>query len=357
MTVDLAEARDRQIRDLTAALAEQLDGNTVRILLLARRHDGWWHTKRRELRTQHVGPIDHTFAVTAQDDYAGHPGGDVYRTAKSDFARRIDQLRLAGHADDETWRDGSLADAPNAYGASIEHAGPQPVVYHHIAALADILVHANPDFADRDHPMDVVLATRRTTYARSPKPAFPQGAVDTKLLRSLITAQFLAGARTARDGQAVVRAGFDAHHTGYGPAAAPDRRVIAALDDILTAAYPSTDGAHWGTVGAPLAAALLAEVETDSSHEFVEHFLQHETLKAEQRGQVLEGVARVSTDDPAIAEGAHRVVAAAPQHLLPFAIRAAAELDMHDAAHWLSGTQQAISARAAQPDADTAVYQ
>jgi hypothetical protein len=133
--------------------------------------------------------------------------------------------------------------------------------------------------------------------------------------------------------------------------------VLAALNDILTIAYPSTDGAHWGAVGEPLAAALLAEVETDSGHEFVEHFLQHETLKAEQRGQTLEVVARVSKDDPAIAEGAHRAVAAAPEDLLPFAIQAAAELDTDDAAHWLSGTQQAVSARAAQPDADTALYQ
>ncbi|WP_217213714.1 hypothetical protein [Streptomyces sp. AC550_RSS872] len=68
--------------------------------------------------------------------------------------------------------------------------------------------------------------------------------MNTKLIRSLITAQFLAGAATARDGQAVIRAGYDAHHSGYGPSAPPDQRVLAALDDILTAAYPSTDGAH-----------------------------------------------------------------------------------------------------------------
>lgn len=356
VTLDLAEARGRQLRDLTAALAEQHDGNSVRVLLLARRHDGWWHAKRRELRAQQVGPVDHTFTVAPQDAYVGHASRDVYLSAKADFARRIEQLRRSGHGDG-TWREGALADAPNEYGSRIEHTGAQPVIYHHIAALADVLVHANPDFADRDHPMDVVLAHEENYVRKIAESRLPEGAVDTKLIRSLITAQFLAGARTARDGQAVVRAGFDAHHSGYGPAAAPDRRVLAALDDILTTAYPSTDGAHWGAVGEPLAAALLAEVETDSGHEFVDHFLRHEALKAEQRGQTLEVVARVSKGDPTLAEGAHRAVAAAPEDLLPFAIQAAAELDTDDATHWLSGTQQAVIARAAQPNADAALYQ
>ncbi|NEE32388.1 hypothetical protein G3M53_43940, partial [Streptomyces sp. SID7982] len=226
-----------------------------------------------------------------------------------------------------------------------------------IAALADVLVHANPTFADRDHPLDVLLAHEENYVRKIAEVRLPQGAVDTKLIRSLVTAQFLAGAATARDGQAVIRAGYDAHHSGYGPLAPPDQRVLAALDDILTAAYPSTDGAHWGAVGEPLAAALLTEVETDSGHEFVEQFLQHETLKVEQRTQTLHVVARVSTEDPAVAEGAHRAVAAAPDELLPLALGAAAELDTDDAAHWLDGTRHAVSVRAAEPDADTAVYE
>ncbi|MEV7595640.1 hypothetical protein AB0O42_35805, partial [Streptomyces sp. NPDC089922] len=252
--VDLAETRDRQLADLIAALTQQHDSHTVRVLLLARRRDGWWQNKQRELRALHAGPIAHTFTVTPDDAYNGQPRTAIYQSAKADFAHRIEQLRLAGHAD-ETWRQGALADAPDEYGARIAHTGPHPVIYHHIAALADVLVHANPDFADRDHPMDVLLAHEENYVRKIAEARLPHGAVDTKLIRSLITAQFLAGAATARDGQAVIRAGYDAHHSGYGPAAPPDQRVLAALDDILTAAYPSTDGAHWGAVGEPLAAA------------------------------------------------------------------------------------------------------
>lgn len=354
--VDLAESRDGQLADLMAALASRHDGHTVRVLLLARRRDGWWPSKQRELRALHAGPVAHTFAVTPDDAYGGQPSTDIYRCAKTAFAHRIEQLRLAGHAH-ESWREGALADAPAAYGARIANSGPHPVIYHHIAALADVLVHANPDFADRDHPMDVLLAHEENYVRKIAEARLPQGAVDTKLIRSLITAQFLAGAATVRDGQAVIRAGYDAHHSGYGPSAPPDQRVLAALDDILTAAYPSTDGSHWGAVGEPLAAALLTEVETDSGHEFVEQFLQHETLKPAQRTQTLHVIARVSTEDPALAEGAHRAVAAAPDELLPLAVQAAAELDTDDAAHWLNGTRQAVSVRAAQPGADTAVYE
>ncbi|MEU9098824.1 hypothetical protein [Streptomyces sp. NPDC048361] len=354
--VDLAESRDGQLADLLAALTPRHDGHTVRILLLARRRDSWWPSKQRELRALHAGPVTHTFAVSPDDAYDGRSSADIYESAKADFAHRIEQLRLAGQAD-ESWRECTLSDAPNEYGARLANSGPHPVIYHHIAALADVLVHANPTFADRDHPLDVLLAHEENYVRKISEARLPQGAVDTKLIRSLITAQFLAGAATARDGQAVIRAGYDAHHSGYGPSAAPDRRVLAALDDILTAAYPSTDGAHWGAVGEPLAAALLTEVETDSGHEFVEQFLQHETLKPEQRAQTLHVVARVSTEDPALAEGAHRAVATAPDELLPLAVRAAAELDTDDAAHWLDGTRHAVSVRAAQPGADTAVYE
>ncbi|WP_217213713.1 hypothetical protein [Streptomyces sp. AC550_RSS872] len=50
-------------------------------------------------------------------------------------------------------------------------------------------------------------------------------------------------------------------------------------------------------------------------------------------------------------------MAAAPDELLPLAVRAAPELDTDDAAHWLDGTRHAVSVRAAQPGADTAVYE
>lgn len=357
LAVDLAETRLPQIRDLMAVLTDSHDGAAVRVLLLARGHDTWWPALRRHLRTRNVGPAGHAFTLTPDDALDGHSPEDIYVEAKVAFARRIRLLQQAGHGDD-TWPDSIVADAPRLYGAGIEHAGRQPVIYHHIAALADVLAHANPEFALKDHPMEVLLANEVEYVRRVAEARLPDGTVDDKLLRTLVTAQFLAGARTAQDGRAAVRAGFDVHHRGYGITAPPDARQLAALDDVLTAAYPATDGAHWGAVGEPLAAAWLAEVETDSGEEFIETFLQHDSLAPQQRHQTLSTVARTAQDQPGLAAGAHRAVAADPERLLRLAVQTVTvELATDHARQWLAGLQYAVADRATDPDADPDTYQ
>lgn len=357
LAVDLAETRLPQIRDLMAALAASHEGGVVRVLLLARGHDTWWPALRRHLRTRSVGPIGHAFTLTPDDALDGNSPEDIYVEAKVAFARRIRLLQQAGHGDD-SWPDRVVADAPRLYGADLEHTTGQPVIYLHIAALADVLAHANPEFALKDHPMEVLLANEVEYVRRVAEARLPEGIADDKLLRSLVTAQFLAGARTAQDGRAAVRAGFDVHHRGYGITAPPDARQLAALDDVLTAAYPATDGAHWGAVGEPLAAAWLAEVETDSGEEFIEAFLQHDSLATEQRHQTLSTVARTTQDQPGLAAGAHRAVAADPERLLPLAAQTiTAELGTDQARQWLSGLEHAVADRAADPDADPDTYQ
>ncbi|GGW85054.1 hypothetical protein CP966_33705 [Streptomyces galilaeus] len=357
LAVDLAETRLPQIRDLMAALAGSHDGAPVRVLLLARAHGTWWRALRSHLRTRNVGPLRHAFTLTSDDALDGHSPESIYVEAKVAFARRIRLLQQAGHGDD-TWPDRVVADAPRLYGAGIEHAARQPVIYHHIAALADVLAHANPEFALKDHPMEVLLANEVEYVRRVAEARLPEGTVDDKLLRTLVTAQFLAGARTAQDGRAAVRAGFDVHHRGYGITAPPDARQLAALDDVLTAAYPATDGAHWGAVGEPLAGAWLAEVETDSSEEFIESFLQHDSLATEQRHQTLSTVARTAQDQPGLAAGAHRAVAAAPERLLLLAAQTiTAELGTDLARQWLTGLEHAVTERAAHPDADPETYE
>jgi hypothetical protein len=355
LAVDLAETRLPQIRDLMAALAGSHDGSAVRVLLLARGHGTWWLSLRRHLQTRNVGPLGHTFTLTPDDALNGHNPEDIYVEAKVAFARRIRLLQQAGHGDD-TWPDRVVADAPRFYGAGIEHATHQPVIYHHIAALADVLSHANPEFALNDHPMEVLLANEAEYVRRVAEARLPQGTVDDELLRTLITAQFLAGARTAQDGRAAVRAGFDAHHRGYGITAPPDARQLAALDDVLTTAYPATDGAHWGAVGEPLATAWL--VENESSEEFIETFLQHDSLATEQRHQTLSTVARTAQDQPALAVGAQRAVAADPERLLPLAAQTVtAELGIDHARQWLTGLERAVADRATHPDAEPETYE
>jgi hypothetical protein len=357
LAVDLAETRRPQIRDLIAAMSGAHDGAAIRVLLLARGHDTWWPTLRRHLRTRNVGPIGHAFALTPDDALDGHSPEDIYVEAKAAFARRIRLLQQAGHGDG-TWPDRIVADAPRLYGAGIEHAANQPVIYHHIAALADVLAHANPEFAQNDHPMEVLLANEVEYVRRIAETRLPEGTVDDKLLRTLVTAQFLAGARTAQDGQAAVRAGFDVHHRGYGITAPPDARQLAALDHVLTAAYPATDGAHWGAVGEPLATAWLAEVEADSGEEFIEAFLQHDSLAADQRRQTLSAVARTAQDQPGLATGAHRAVAADPKRLLPLAAQTVtAELGPSHARHWLRDLEHAVADRSTDPNSDPATYQ
>ncbi|MGW1765132.1 S1 family peptidase [Streptomyces sp. NPDC002073] len=357
LAVDLAETRLPQIRDLMTALTASHDGAVVRVLLLARRQETWWQALRRHLPTRSVGPLGHVFSLTPDDALDGHSPEDIYVEAKAAFARRIRLLQQAGHGDD-TWPDTVVADAPRLYGAGIEHATGQPVIYLHIAALADVLAHANPEFALNDHPMDVLLANEVEYVRRVAEARLPEGTCDDALLRSLVTAQFLAGARTAQDGRAAVRAGFDIHHRGYGITAPPDARQLAALDDILTAAYPATDGAHWGAVGEPLTAAWLAEVETASGEEFIEAFLQHDSLAREQRHQTLRTIARAAQSQPGLAAGAHRAVAADPERLLPLAAQTiTAELGTDHARHWLTSLEHAINDRAADPDADPDIYQ
>ncbi|WP_055606702.1 trypsin-like peptidase domain-containing protein [Streptomyces prasinus] len=357
LAVDLAEARLPQVRDLMAALAGSHDGAAVRVLLLARGHGTWWLSLRRHLQTRNVGPLGHSFTLTPDDALDDHSPEDIYVEAKVAFARRIRLLQQAGHGDD-TWPDRVVADAPRLYGASIEHAAPQPVIYHHIAALADVLSHANPEFALNDHPMEVLLANEVEYVRRVAEARLPEGTVDDELLRTLVTAQFLAGARTAQEGRAAVRAGFDAHHRGYGITAPPDARQLAALDGVLTAAYPATDGAHWGAVGEPLAAAWLAEIEDESGEEFIETFLQHDSLATEQRHQALSTVARAAQDQPGLAAGAHRAVAANPERLLPLAAQTVTtELGIDYARQWLTGLEHAVADRAADPDADPETYE
>lgn len=81
-------------------------------------------------------------------------------------------------------------------------------------------------------------------------------------MRALVSVQTVTGASKRADARAAVTAGFDVHYSGFPTTAPHDGARLAAYEDILTAAYLSGDGAHWGTMGPDLlGAALVAEVE------------------------------------------------------------------------------------------------
>lgn len=357
VAVDLAEARLAQIRDVVSALAQRHEGERVRIMLLARGGGDWWRRLRRYLLTQHVGPVNEVFSVAVDDVRDSRETEDLYTTAKTAFVQRIRMLLDLGHGDD-TWNRTVVDEVPNRFLPAVASSSGQPVIYHHIAALADVLAHANPDFALRDHPMEVLLANEEHYLRRLAEARLPQGQIDVKLIRTLVAAQSLAGAQTINEGAAAIRAGVAAHLHHYGIADPLSTSQVQAFDDILAAAYPASDSAHWGAPAGPLARALLEEVETDSGHDFVEQFLQHEALQHNQRRHALSTIARAAQEQPDLAASAQRAIAAAPKQLLPLAAQTVAtELDADQAQQWLTGVNAAVIEQARHSDADPDTYQ
>jgi hypothetical protein len=219
-------------------------------------------------------------------------------------------------------------------------------------ALADVLAALNDDFARYDNPMDVLIAHEVSYWKRIVEARGEH--FDEKLMRTLVAVQAVTGATKLHNAQAAVTAGFDVHHAGFPDAAPNDRRLLAAYEDILTAAYPSVDGAHWGSMGPDLlGTALVAEVEEKSGGQFIERLLPHPYLEEDQQHRALTVLARAAPNQPALAAGAARAVAAAPDTLLPLAARTVtAELDPGIARPWLLSLQDALAEQAQQPDAD-----
>ncbi|MFE2693616.1 trypsin-like peptidase domain-containing protein [Streptomyces mirabilis] len=354
IAVDYAETRIHQVQDLFRALNERDGGDTVRVLLIARGHDNWWPALRRTYIGQHVMPRGETIRTKPGDAARGRSAEDLYTDAHAAFTRHVQLLQQTRHQDETRQH----TDAPRLYGTDGDHSAEQPVIHLHIAALADVLARANPELARNDSPMEVLLANEENYLLRVAATQLPAGTYDAKLIRALVAAQHLAGAATAGEGQAAVSAGFDVYHRGYTTAGPPDPRQLAAWDTVLSAAYPSTSGAHWGAMGpAPLVAALIADVERNSGHEFVEDLLLHPSLKPPQRRQTLRVIARAADTQPELAEAAHRAVAADPQLLLRDAAKTiAAELDHEPAREWLTGLHDAVTEEAERPDADPDTY-
>ncbi|QJS99281.1 trypsin-like peptidase domain-containing protein [Streptomyces asoensis] len=343
IAVDFAETRRSQILDLARAVAESREGGpAIRILLLARRHASWWPQLRRELRILHAGLVEQSFSVRPHDVWDVENPTDVYETAKSSFVERIRQLQQAGHGD-STWKQVGAADIPCVFGDDTSSSGhTTPVIYRHISALADVLTCANPEAVRRDHPLQVLLATEEDYLRRVAEALLPPQTFDAPLIRSLVTAQYLAGAGDIAQARAVVTAAFDAHHHGFGSAAPPDKRLLASWVNVLATAYPATDHSHWGAIGEPLAAVLLGEVESESGHTFVEDFLTHEALIAEQHHHALQAIARSASEQPHTTASAHRAVAAAPERLLDPALKAVTALKPDHARLWLRLLHEAL---------------
>ncbi|MDW8478393.1 serine protease [Streptomyces scabiei] len=359
LAVDYAETRRDQVDQVLDVLAARDTSQPVRVLLLARGRDNWWPSLRRARQGTAVMSTGATVDVDPADALAETTTEHAFDTAKHAFAERIHTLRSAGLGDD--WSTSPLLpDTPDASTGSVFTADAKPaddtVISLHMAALADVLASLNDDFAYYDNPMDVLIAHEVSYWKRIVEARGEH--FDEKLMRTLVAVQTVTGATKLHNAQAAVTAGFDVHHAGFPGAAPNDRRLLAAYEDILTAAYPSGDGAHWGSMGPDLlGAALVADVEDTSGGQFIERLLPHPYLEEHQQHRALTVLARATPTQPALAAGAARAVAAAPDKLLPLAATTvAAELDIDIARNWLHGLQDALDEQAAQPDADPELH-
>ncbi|NUK17675.1 S1 family peptidase [Streptomyces lunaelactis] len=352
LAVDYAETRRDQVDQVLDVLATRHTSQPVRVLLLARGRGNWWPSLRRARQGSTVMSTGATIDVDPADALVDISTEHAFDTARHAFTERIHALQSAGHGDD--WAISPLRPdtSPGPVFTAVAKPADDTVISLHMAALADVLASLNDDFARYDDPMDVLIAHevsywRRIVEARGEY-------FDENLMRTLVAVQAVTGAKKLSNAQAAVTAGFDVHHSGFPDAAPNDRRLLAAYEDILTAAYPSGDGAHWGSMGPDLlGAALVAEVEDKSGGQFIERLLPHPYLEEHQQHRALTVLARSAPTQPVLAAGAARAVAAAPDKLLPLAARTVtAELDTDIARNWLLGLQDALAEQAQQPDAD-----
>uniref|UniRef100_UPI002F90AF78 serine protease n=1 Tax=Streptomyces antimycoticus TaxID=68175 RepID=UPI002F90AF78 len=350
VVIDYAETRRGQVDQVLDALAAHRNAKHVRVILLARGRDNWWPSLRRARQGTSVMSTGASVDLDPADALAGTSSEQALEDAKRAFAERIHALQEAGLGDD--WTAPPLRPAGDSSVTSYAKPADDTVISLHMAALADVLAALNDDFARYENPMDVLIAHEMSYWRRIVE---ARGEFfDEKLMRTLVSVQALTGAKNSANAQAAVAAGFDVHHRGFPNAAPPDARLLAAYEDILTAAYPSGNGAHWGAMGPDLLGAeLIAEVEDSSDQQFVEQLLPHPYLNEEQQHQGLTIIARATADQPALAAGAARAVAAAPGKLLSLAAKTVtAELDPEVARPWLLGLQDAITEQAQRPDAD-----
>ncbi|WP_447028153.1 S1 family peptidase [Streptomyces rochei] len=350
IAVDYAETRRTQIDQILDILAARRGGQPVRVLLLARGHDNWWPSLRLARQGTSVISTGAPVAIDPADALRNTSTESAFDDAKRAFTERIRALRNAGHE----WATSPLTPDTEEDGTFTGAVKPDDdkVISLHMAALAEVLTTLNDSFARHENPMDVLIAHEMSYWRRIVE---ARGLFfDENLMRTLVSVQTVTGASRRSDARAAVAAGFDVHYSGFPNTAPHDGDRLAAYEDILTAAYPSGDGARWGTMGPDLlGAALVAEVEEASDQQFIEQLLPHPHLSTEQRHHGLTVIARATPDQPALAAGAARAVAAAPKQLLSLAARTvAAELDPEVARPWLLGLREAITDQAQQPDAD-----
>lgn len=348
LVVDGAEARLDQVHALFDVLGDRRSGQPVRVLLIVRGREDWWPRLRTIWTGSTVMGRGETFRVATTDAFVDVGAEALYERAARAFDDRIRLLRHAGIDDDLPDRAALPdPDRPRRYTVPEGDARGLSVGTLHMAALADVLTRVDRELAYHTRPLDVLLHREEEHVRRIARTRMPSGLIDAGLLRTLLAVQQLVGARTFDDALGAVRAGFDVHHRGRGDIAEPQVPVLAAYEDILSAAYPSGHGARWGAMAPDaLASALVAEVEAAGDGTFLGELLASPHLSDPQRYHALALLVHATATQPELVSSAARAVASAPELLVPIAEWVPAETTTARGRDWLVLCRDAVVERA-----------
>ncbi|MDH6544217.1 serine protease [Streptomyces sp. SPB4] len=349
VVVDYAEARRGQLDALLSQLgARHRGGEKVRVLLLARSAGTWW----RRVRRDHLEETAESAVHRELSPRLEAPHAELTRASQA-FASRIALLQSARV--DQGWQP--LAPQPAELSSAPLQAPGDSMVDVHLTALAGVL--SAPDTAAGvwKRPVDVLIKHEQRYWQRVAQDRGLDGlfAKEEGLLPMLVALQRISGARTEKEARGAVAAGLEVHHRHTTPTAAA-LAENAAIETMLAALYPAPPGssARWGAMTPDvLAAELIAEVDRDTSHAFLEHVLPHPRLSEAQRSHSMTIVVRVAATQPDVERSAQAAIAAHPRQLLPLATNTLASQTTPDAARaWITGLQDALTAQGPQAGAD-----
>lgn len=320
LVIDYAETRESWQRSLLETLAGYRRQVPVRVLFLCRPASASECVQRTcwenfidfgpdsTLRLEDLGPDD-----------AGGPGPPPFVTTAHTFAERL-------------YGADPLFDlfATPLEGLRTEASVTHPFTFNLMACAEAITCFEGTGGRDSGgtSPYEVVLSREERYWLRTARSYDPSntnaGTLD--LLRTLVVAQGLFGARTSRAAAAAVKAGLRTHYglEGDGPVhGLPHGPDVRTLRNLLKALYPSGE-AEWGGLGPhALLAHLLVSAETREPG-LLEALLAAPEPDVDQRRRGLETLLLAAgSDHPGLTAIAVDAVANAPEQLGQVAIEVA----------------------------------
>ncbi|MET7465233.1 tetratricopeptide repeat-containing serine protease family protein [Nonomuraea sp. NPDC005501] len=278
VVVDYAESRPEQVVHLLEQVLHGGDGQTVRILLVARTAGEWWtqlRTGHPDLEAALSGTVVQTLQPLEPDEGGRRAAfGDALR----DLAAHLERIPGFGGP---SWASAAKAiDPPTWLGADVRAS----ILTIQMAALVELLQSGEHpvEVQASDAVEDVLLNHERRYWQRT---AVAAGlALNPKSLERAIAAAALCGADDAAQAGATLEAvpGWDGTDA--------DRREAAA--GWIHGLYPAPAGEYWGALQPDRIGEHLVATVTRDTPELLNVLLPAATV--EQRQRALEVLARAS---------------------------------------------------------------